>query len=75
MASRTLTYDFPLRRALIVRLTLPVDLAPWEADRLSRFVSALAMPEELLVEAAVHASDCAGEDCECGTLRREVPCA
>jgi hypothetical protein len=56
-----LTYDFPLRPDLLVRLTLPVGLTRHEASRVTRFVSALVMPGDDVVEACVHHEDCDGE--------------
>jgi hypothetical protein len=36
-----LTHDFPLRRDLLVRFTLPLDITPDEADRFCEFVRLL----------------------------------
>jgi hypothetical protein len=43
-----LTHDFPLRRNLIVRFTVPIDLTTDEADRLVGFVSSLVFPARAL---------------------------
>lgn len=40
--TRLVAYEMPLRPDLLVRLTLPVDLTPTDADRLAAFVRALA---------------------------------
>ena len=39
---KLMSYDVPLRRDLVVRLTLPVDLTDADARRLANFVNALA---------------------------------
>jgi hypothetical protein len=57
-----LTYDFPLRPDLIVRLTLPVGLTREEAQRISGFIFALVMPEPV-VEAVIHAAGCESATC------------
>lgn len=39
-------YDFPLRRDLITRIVLPIDLTPADAERLVRFVLSLVIEEK-----------------------------
>jgi hypothetical protein len=41
--SALLTHDFPLRPDLIVRVTLPVDLTPADAERMCTFIASLAV--------------------------------
>lgn len=41
-APRMVVYDMPLRRDLLVRITLPVDLTTADADRVAAFVRSLA---------------------------------
>ncbi len=41
-AHRMIAYDLPLRPDMIVRLTLPVDMTPADADRVANFVRSLA---------------------------------
>lgn len=57
-----LTYDFPLRPDLLVRLTLPVELTYSEASRMIRFIEALVMPD-VVVEAVIHAAGCESATC------------
>jgi len=39
---RMISYDYPLRKELVVRLALPVDLTPSDARRLAAFIQSLA---------------------------------
>jgi hypothetical protein len=41
-AHRMIAYDLPLRPDMIVRLTLPVDMTPADADRVANFARSLA---------------------------------
>jgi len=41
-----MTYDFPLRHDLTVRLTLPVELTEADAERLIAFIRSLQFAEE-----------------------------
>lgn len=48
--ARLMTYDFPLREDMLVRLTLPVDLTRSDAARVTTFVGTLAFTDEQLTE-------------------------
>jgi hypothetical protein len=41
-----MTYDFPLRHDLTIRLTLPVELTEADAERLIAFIRSLQFAEE-----------------------------
>jgi len=43
-----LSLEFPLRRGLSIKLTLPSDLTPGEAARLSKFLESIPQPEPTL---------------------------
>lgn len=45
-ANLLVTYDFPIRPDLIIRIVLPAELTESDAERLCAFVRALAMPNE-----------------------------
>jgi hypothetical protein len=49
---KVMSYDVPLRRDLVVRLTLPVDLTDLDAQRLTNFVNALAFSGTPVPEAS-----------------------
>jgi predicted DNA-binding transcriptional regulator YafY len=44
-------YDLPLRRDVLIRLTLPVDFTDEEAERLCGIIRAIAMPSVTLDQA------------------------
>lgn len=69
-----LTYDFPLRPDLFIRLTLPINLTPGEAARFNRFVKALVMDDYYidLIDAVVHDSACESGICN-GECNGPVP--